>query len=561
MKKMQNKNICSSVRRPTYTTGAFTLIELIVVITILAILWTIAFISLQWYSAQARDSKRVSDVSNIKKSLELFSLNTWKYPLPDNPIEYSFSWDLLWGQWTIWDQVFLNLSKNLNEKPLDPLKETEYIYSISNSQTQYEVLVNYETSNLVRSNLFNNIFAVEYLPKINWNYNWIYVKSVNFIFPTPSIINALNIETDFATNSDAIQSQIITGWENNIDWWTWTLSDLTMTYTWIIDDNSSDTAKISVIDILQSFYSWTSLSSIEEIENLLSKSTDEDKKNLADFIILNSWVVNTSNTLLLWTSSSNPGLSCVDILNNRDDIIWNNSEDSWLYWVQSGSNSVEEIFCDMSIDWGGWELALNIDTSDGNLVHYENTDFWESNIEWFWNIWNHFTSDYKNINIFNNYLWTQLMIQVHEEWVLKWWKSYNLNWTTNSLYSRFNLWTNIQLTSWIINSNISEINTNEPIIKQNSNLYLNTTRGSSNNDSDRISIWWTIVDNYWWWLWTYYDTNWEWYLRPRSDAQLLNCYWAATVWCRIWSDYDIDYANSSRNAQSSLNYDYSIFIK
>jgi len=61
----------------------FTLVELIVVITILAILWTIAFISLQWYSAQARDTTRVSDIQNIKTSLELFSLNTWKYPLPD----------------------------------------------------------------------------------------------------------------------------------------------------------------------------------------------------------------------------------------------------------------------------------------------------------------------------------------------------------------------------------------------------------------------------------------------------------------------------------------------
>jgi prepilin-type N-terminal cleavage/methylation domain-containing protein len=56
----------------------FTLVELIVVITILAILWTIAFISLQWYSAQARDSKRLSDIQNIKSSLELFSINTWK---------------------------------------------------------------------------------------------------------------------------------------------------------------------------------------------------------------------------------------------------------------------------------------------------------------------------------------------------------------------------------------------------------------------------------------------------------------------------------------------------
>ena len=45
---------------------AFTLVELIVVITIIAILWTIAFISLQWYSKSSRDSKRISDIQNIK---------------------------------------------------------------------------------------------------------------------------------------------------------------------------------------------------------------------------------------------------------------------------------------------------------------------------------------------------------------------------------------------------------------------------------------------------------------------------------------------------------------
>lgn len=45
--------------------SGFTLVELIVVITILAILGTIAFISLQWYSADARNSKRTSDLNSI----------------------------------------------------------------------------------------------------------------------------------------------------------------------------------------------------------------------------------------------------------------------------------------------------------------------------------------------------------------------------------------------------------------------------------------------------------------------------------------------------------------
>jgi len=60
-------------------TQAFTLVELIVVITILAILGTIAFINLQWYSWSARDSKRESDISNILKkvSVEQIKWVTW----------------------------------------------------------------------------------------------------------------------------------------------------------------------------------------------------------------------------------------------------------------------------------------------------------------------------------------------------------------------------------------------------------------------------------------------------------------------------------------------------
>jgi len=48
----------------------FTLVELIVVITILAILGTIAFISLQGYSQDARDSKVTSDTRSIASVIE-----------------------------------------------------------------------------------------------------------------------------------------------------------------------------------------------------------------------------------------------------------------------------------------------------------------------------------------------------------------------------------------------------------------------------------------------------------------------------------------------------------
>lgn len=52
---------------------AFTLVELIVVITILAILGTIGFISIQGYSKSARDSSRVSDLVNLAKAMEFLT--------------------------------------------------------------------------------------------------------------------------------------------------------------------------------------------------------------------------------------------------------------------------------------------------------------------------------------------------------------------------------------------------------------------------------------------------------------------------------------------------------
>lgn len=53
------------------TKKAFTLVELIIVITILAILATIGFMSYQSYTSDARNSKRVNDISSLQSKLEI----------------------------------------------------------------------------------------------------------------------------------------------------------------------------------------------------------------------------------------------------------------------------------------------------------------------------------------------------------------------------------------------------------------------------------------------------------------------------------------------------------
>lgn len=63
---------------------AFTLVELIVVITILAILGTIGFVSLQSYSLLARDSKRIADAKMFAKALNIYETRNNELPYPDD---------------------------------------------------------------------------------------------------------------------------------------------------------------------------------------------------------------------------------------------------------------------------------------------------------------------------------------------------------------------------------------------------------------------------------------------------------------------------------------------
>ena len=63
----------------------FTLVELIVVITILAVLATVGFISYQWYSASSRDAVRVTNLASIDKWLSLLKFKNEPFPNPAGP--------------------------------------------------------------------------------------------------------------------------------------------------------------------------------------------------------------------------------------------------------------------------------------------------------------------------------------------------------------------------------------------------------------------------------------------------------------------------------------------
>lgn len=120
--------------------SGFTLVELIVVITILVILGTIAFLSFQGYSASARDSGRIENLGNLQKGLSLFQIKSGTYPIPENYVSITASGVTVGYQGFAKDQVagIAGISKG---GTVDPVDSTMYTtYSVNTNRTKMELM-------------------------------------------------------------------------------------------------------------------------------------------------------------------------------------------------------------------------------------------------------------------------------------------------------------------------------------------------------------------------------------------------------------------------------------
>ncbi len=135
----QNINTTSStINSPlSIIPKAFTLVELIVTITILAILGNIWFISYTWFMSTARDSNRLTQLELIHNWLESYKTR-WKLPLPDDSVTIYASWVIIWYQWNAWETV---LNKIWYQKWWkDPLDNKYYTYYTDKKQQNIELL-------------------------------------------------------------------------------------------------------------------------------------------------------------------------------------------------------------------------------------------------------------------------------------------------------------------------------------------------------------------------------------------------------------------------------------
>jgi len=313
---------------------AFTLVELIVTIVILAILWTIAFISFGWYSRNSRDSVRIADLNSVRKSLEIFITKTWFYPTPDNETPITYSWATVWIEWTIWDNVIKNI-QSVSEKPIDPLTQNEYTYSVTPSKTEYQIWSISEAWWLTYTFPLNKSFAADLsktsaVAYIVWNYNEKFIKvqtwTTSWILADPSIIAtdisnpdlwniiaSKKLSYDSYSNFPHSYNQTLSWWFNFSPWWSM------LVYTsnsW--SSFESDNDKLVFLSNLKTFYSWTILGvqpSYIEITNSDPVNDEIWSISLVDSFIKNKvwwidWELSDINSIQIsrkipFTSSSN----------------------------------------------------------------------------------------------------------------------------------------------------------------------------------------------------------------------------------------------------------------
>jgi prepilin-type N-terminal cleavage/methylation domain-containing protein len=137
---------------------AFTLVELLVVISIIGLLSTIAVVSLSSARTKARDAKRKADLHQIGLALAVYYEMYGTYPVPKpstscgNTDVWAESKGTCGGQWLTADANFIAI---MPQAPMDPINtgtnagwgDGNYVYSYYVNPGVYELVTQLENPN------------------------------------------------------------------------------------------------------------------------------------------------------------------------------------------------------------------------------------------------------------------------------------------------------------------------------------------------------------------------------------------------------------------------------
>ena len=141
------------------TQSGFTLVELIVVITIVWILSTIGFVAYSGYLGGARDGNRIASLTKLSDSLQTYAASK-SLPLPDNSVNISATGTILGYQGYVGENVLETIDFTNGGK--DPKDESYYTYYLSKDRKKLQLLTFLEEQTAQNSTGIDKAFASDY---------------------------------------------------------------------------------------------------------------------------------------------------------------------------------------------------------------------------------------------------------------------------------------------------------------------------------------------------------------------------------------------------------------
>ncbi len=208
----------------------FTLVELIVVITIVWILSTVWFVSYSGYLTGARDSNRISQLTKLSDSLQVYSASK-TLPLPDDNIQITASWELVWYQGFIWVDVLETIDYTNGWK--DPKDDAYYTYYLTKDRNSLQLMAMMEESWSIAMDLTQQVNAANYedrFPKVYGRKLWVLTYNdtadLSLINTPAQEITANAAGLDVVSTPVVYTAHISDSWGDKITgtWWVLTAS-------------------------------------------------------------------------------------------------------------------------------------------------------------------------------------------------------------------------------------------------------------------------------------------------------------------------------------------------
>lgn len=165
------------------TKQAFTLVELIVVATILVVLATMWFAAFSDSIPDARDAQRIASIAQMDSALSSYHAERQVLPLPGNNFNITLSGTTVALQGKFDNTVRIN--QKLRDLPIDPYSQNPYSYSITDNKQEFQLAATLENADI----------PIAYL-------QWDYVTVSYTRLPTIIVASDETVEVDSAPGRD-----------------------------------------------------------------------------------------------------------------------------------------------------------------------------------------------------------------------------------------------------------------------------------------------------------------------------------------------------------------------